>query len=99
LTGLGHSPTARFYAISGLDEARAYLAHPILGPRLAGCVDLLLGHENRSARAIFGSPDDMKLRSSLTLFAEAGGGARFAQALDRFFEGEPDRRTLELLGR
>ena len=99
LAGLGSSPTARFYAISGLDETRAYLAHPILGPRLAASVDLLLDHHDRSAHDIFGSPDDMKLRSSLTLFAEAGGGARFTGALDRFFDGMPDRRTLELLGR
>src|SRR5688572_10513048 len=67
--GLGSSPTARAFAIKSVDEARAYLAHPVLGPRLVSCAEAALGVEGRSASQIFGSPDDMKLRSSATLFA------------------------------
>jgi len=98
IAGLGSSPMALRYAIGSLDEARAYLAHPLLGPRLKACVDILLGLEGRSAHAIFGSPDDMKLRSCLTLFAAAAPDeALFRKALDRFFDGHPDRATLERL--
>src|SRR5690606_32469359 len=69
IAGLGMSPTSRHYAIKSLDEAKAYLAHPVLGPRLAECAEALMAVENRSAHQIFGSPDDMKLQSCATLFA------------------------------
>ena len=98
LEGLGRSGTARFYAISGLEEARAYLAHPILGQRLIHCVGLVNAVEGRSAHEIFGSPDDLKFRSSVTLFREAvPENALFQAALDKYFGGEPDPATLALL--
>jgi uncharacterized protein (DUF1810 family) len=99
LRGLGHSPMAQRYGIASLDEARAYLAHPVLGERLRECTRLVLGVDGRNARAIFGSPDDFKFRSCMTLFGFAAPDEDvFAQALDRHFGGEPDPRTLELLG-
>jgi uncharacterized protein (DUF1810 family) len=94
LRGLGHSPTARYYGIASAAEARAYLAHPVLGPRLRECIERLLALEGRSAHAIFGSPDDLKLRSSLTLFGAVSGDPLFGRALDRFFDGRPDPLTL-----
>ena len=97
LAGLGSSPAARRYAIAGLAEARHYLAHPVLGPRLAEAARALLGVEGRSAGQILGHPDDLKLRSSMTLFAEAADDpAVFRAVLDKFYDG-PDPRTLELL--
>ncbi|KHK89979.1 DUF1810 domain-containing protein [Novosphingobium malaysiense] len=103
LAGLGHSPTAQFYAISGLDEARAYLEHPLLGARLAQCTEAMLGWTGkRSAVAILGQVDAQKFRSSMTLFEVAAGdrpGARtFADALKAFCDGQRDERTLHLLG-
>lgn len=98
LAGLGRSSTARQYAIASLDEARAFLAHPVLGERLRQCVDILLQLGDLSAQRIFGSPDDMKLHSSLTLFAQAAPAeARFQQCLDKYFGGAPDGATLDLL--
>ena len=97
IAGLGQSPTARFYAIRLLDEARAYLAHPVLAERLRACVAALEDVSVADARAVFGSVDAVKLRSSLTLFEAAGGGAAFAAALERWFAGERDPATLELL--
>jgi uncharacterized protein (DUF1810 family) len=98
IEGLGRSSTAQRYAISGLDEARAYLAHPVLGPRLVECADVVAARTGRTAREIFGSPDDLKLRSSMTLFGRADPDtAAFQQVLDRYFDGEPDERTLERL--
>lgn len=98
VAGLGSSATARTYAIASLDEARAYLAHPILGPRLRTCVDALLRHEIITAHEIFGSPDDLKLRSSLTLFAAAAPDEPiFQRALAKYFGGEPDPLTLRRL--
>jgi uncharacterized protein (DUF1810 family) len=95
IAGLGFSAMSQRYAIASLDEARAYLAHPTLGPRLRRCVEILLGLEGRSAREIFGSPDDMKLHSSLTLFATAAPDEPlFAQAIERYFEGKADQATL-----
>lgn len=100
LAGLGLSPTSKKYAIKSLDEARAYLAHPILGPRLAECTSAALAVENRTAREIFGAPDDMKLRSCATLFAQvAGDDSVFKRLLDKYFDGAPDAATLRLLGR
>jgi uncharacterized protein (DUF1810 family) len=96
--GLGTSSTAQFYAISGLDETRAYLNHPALGPRLIAAAEALLALKSGSAIDVLGSPDDMKLRSSATLFAEASTPASvFHRLLDRFFGGAPDPKTLELL--
>jgi len=97
IAGLGRSDTARYYAIRSLDEARAFLAHPVLGERLCTCVAALEVLPNPDAEAVFGAVDAVKLRSSLTLFAEAGGGASFTAALDRWFGGRPDPATLELL--
>ena len=100
LRSLGRSPTAKFYGIGSFAEARAYLAHPVLGPRLTLCVEALLATEGRSLHAILGSPDDLKFRSSTTLFSRADGGndSVFRRALDRFCEGQADERTLALLG-
>ncbi|MBI3791788.1 MAG: DUF1810 domain-containing protein [Gemmatimonadetes bacterium] len=96
--GLGTSAMARRYAITSLDEARAYLAHPVLGPRLVACAEAVLAHPERSARAIMGEPDDLKLRSSATLFALVSPpGSVFERVLAQFFEGEPDQATLRLL--
>jgi len=98
IRGLGRSPTAIEYATSGLDEARAYLQHPILGPRLRQCTQLVLDAEGRSAEEIFGPPDDLKFRSCMTLFAEAAPDDDiFTQALAKYFDGSPDRLTLDRL--
>jgi uncharacterized protein (DUF1810 family) len=96
--GLGSSPTSRNYAIKSREEAEAYLAHPILGPRLIECAEAALQIEGRSALQIFGSPDDMKLRSSATLFAAvSSGGSVFHRLIDKYFDGKQDVRTLELI--
>ena len=98
IAGLGRSPTAIEYAISGVDEARAFLAHPILGPRLKECTQLVLLVENRIAAQIFGSPDDMKFRSCMTLFAQASPEDDiFSSALQKYFRGIPDQMTLDRL--
>lgn len=98
LRGLGHSAMATRYGIASLDEARAYLRHPVLGPRLRECTRLLLRVEGRSIPQILGSPDDLKFRSCMTLFQRAEPGeALFADALRKYFDGAPDARTLELL--
>lgn len=100
LASLGRSERARFYGIPDLDEARVYLDDPLLGPRLRECVELVLNHTGKSAHDILGSPDDIKLRSCLTLFREAAASeddrALFNEALDAFYDG-PDPLTLELL--
>ena len=99
IAGLGHSAMARFYALETLDEARAYLAHPVLGPRLIACVEAVNALQGRTAHAIFGAPDDVKFRSSLTLFAQAAPEQpAFSQALDKYFGGRLDEMTLERLG-
>ena len=98
LRGLGHSPTAIRFGIASLDEARAYLAHPLLGPRLKECTQLALRIDGRSISEILGSPDDMKFRSCMTLFDRAAPDETlFAKALHKYFGGAPDTRTLELL--
>ncbi|MCA0899890.1 MULTISPECIES: DUF1810 domain-containing protein [Microbulbifer] len=98
IDGLGRSSTARHYAIKSRDEAEAYLAHPILGTRLRECCAALLAVKGRSAHQIFGSPDDMKLKSSMTLFTVvAGQRSEFMQVLQRYYCGELDTVTLELL--
>lgn len=98
IAGLGISPTAQHYAIRSLAEAKAYLAHPVLGSRLRDCVAALQDLTGRSPEIVFGDVDAMKLRSSLTLFIEAGGGQLFESALQRWFGGEKDQMTLRLLG-
>ncbi|GLO47224.1 DUF1810 domain-containing protein [Pseudomonas putida] len=98
LDGLGHSAMAERYALAGIDEARAYLDHPLLGPRLEACVTALLQHGDKSAREILGSPDHLKLRSCLTLFARAApDNPLFQFALVQFYDGEPDALTLAML--
>lgn len=98
LRGLGHSDMARHYGITSLDEARAYLAHPVLGPRLRECSRLALAIEGSTAEEIFGYPDNMKLRSSMTLFARAAPDEPvFDACLRRHFGGQPDQATLDLL--
>jgi uncharacterized protein (DUF1810 family) len=96
--GLGFSAMAQHYAINSLDEARAYLAHAVLGPRLRACAQAVVDVEGRSAIAIFGSPDDLKLCSSATLFAAiAPPGSVFHRLLDKYFQGKPDDKTLRLI--
>jgi uncharacterized protein (DUF1810 family) len=99
LRGLGRSSTASFYGIASEAEASAYWRHPLLGKRLADCCSAILRIERKTALEVFGSPDDMKLRSSMTLFERAVPGEPvFAQVLKRYFNGHRDARTLELLG-
>jgi len=98
IAGLGRSATSVRFAISSLPEAAAYLAHPLLGPRLRECSSLVLGIDGRSIEEIFGHPDDAKLRSSMTLFARAGpADTVFGACLDKYFAGEPDPETLARL--
>jgi uncharacterized protein (DUF1810 family) len=97
LAGLGHSAMAQHYGIEGIEEARAYLAHPVLGARLGECVELVMRHGDRTAHAIFGSPDDLKFRSSLTLFDRAADDGPFSSALEMFFDGSGDPRTGAML--
>ncbi len=98
IEGLGGSAMSVRYAISSADEAVAYWGHEVLGPRLKACLEALLVHRDLSARQIMGSPDDLKLRSSLTLFAHAiPDEPLFAEALRRFFDGRPDPETLARL--
>lgn len=99
LDGLGFSSMAKRYAIRSLDEARAFLAHPLLGPRLLECAEAVLAVEGRTAHDIFGSPDDLKLRSCATLFAcVSPPGSAFDLLLQKYYAGERDGKTLQLLG-
>jgi uncharacterized protein (DUF1810 family) len=96
--GLGFSAMAMRYAIGSLTEAKAYLRHPIMGPRLHECTRLVMAFDGRSIRDILGSPDDMKFRSCMTLFAQATDDkGLFSAALTKYFGGAPDQRTLEIL--
>jgi uncharacterized protein (DUF1810 family) len=98
--GLGSSPTSEHYAIGSIADAEAYLRHPVLGPRLVECAEAMLAIEGRSARDILGSPDDLKLKSSATLFALVSpAGSLFERLLDKYFAGARDDRTFRLLGR
>jgi len=100
LAGLAFSRTSLHYAIRNAGEAQAYLDHPVLGPRLLECVELLLRLEGRSATEIFGAPDDLKLRSCATLFASVSRpGSPFERVLDKYYRGVPDATTLQLLGK
>lgn len=98
LVGLGHSAMARHYAIADLDEARRYLAHPVLGPRLFQCTRIVDATQGKTAHDIFGSPDDLKLHSCMTLFAAAASDpAPFEALLAKYFDAAPDPKTLDLL--
>jgi uncharacterized protein (DUF1810 family) len=99
MRGLGSSPMALRFAISGIDEARAYLLHPVLGERLRGCTALVNAVESRSIGEIFGYPDDLKFHSSVTLFAKASDEEVFTASLRKYFNGAPDQATLNLLER
>lgn len=101
VVGLGASPMSREYGVRGLEEARAYLAHPVLGPRLVECCEALLALPGSDPVAVLGDVDAMKLRSSMTLFARAadeGDGSPFRAVLERFFDGVEDPRTVSVLG-
>ncbi len=99
IDGLAFSSTSKHYAIKSLDEARAYLRHSVLGPRLRECADATFGVEDRSATEIFGSPDDLKLKSSATLFALVEpAGSVFERLLEKYYEGGRDEKTLRVLG-
>lgn len=95
--GLGHSPLAQRYAIRSHGEASAYLAHPLLTARLLECTELVLSNTGKTAHEIFGSPDDLKFRSSMTLFGAISARSIFRTALDCFYEGNPDEATLAIL--
>jgi uncharacterized protein (DUF1810 family) len=98
IDGLGYSPTAKRYSIKSLEEARQYLDHPVLGKRLLKCTEAVLALKGGSVSEIFGYPDDMKFKSSMTLFEKiAGSGSAFSSALDRYCHGERDAATLRLL--
>ncbi len=98
LRELGRSPTALKYGLGDLEDARAYLEYPILGPRLIECTEVLLTVKDRTLEQIFGSPDNLKFRSSMTLFSRVPGAPRvFKQALDKYCNGEQDPMTLEIL--
>ncbi len=99
LAGLGRSETAQFYAIKNLPEAQAYLAHAILGTRLRECAQAMLAHGDRSAHDILGSPDDLKLKSSMTLFEQAAPdeASNFTEVLERFYQGDRCALTLHQL--
>jgi uncharacterized protein (DUF1810 family) len=99
IDGLAHSATAKHYAIVDLDEARAYLADDVLGPRLRECTQILADLQAGSIEQILGFPDNLKLRSSMTLFTQATDNSDvFEAVLNKYFDGEPDQRTLDLLG-
>jgi len=100
IQGLGYSSTSQFYALKDLLEAEAYLEHPLLGSRLVGICQELLKLESEDARAIFGSPDDLKLKSSMTLFsALPNTNAIFQSVLDKFYEGNKDHKTLQIISK
>ena len=98
IEGLGHSPTARRYAIKSIEEARQFLNHSVLGKRLMECTEALVALKGRSVSEVFGYPDDLKFKSSMTLFEKAAGsGSVFSLALDKYCHGERDAATLKLL--
>jgi uncharacterized protein (DUF1810 family) len=100
LAGLGSSPMSQRFGLKSLSEARAYMAEPVLGARLRECTRLMLAVPGQDIHAVLDYPDDLKFRSSMTLFAEAAGGEpMFAEALQKFFDGNRDPLTMELLGR
>ncbi len=98
IAGLGFSSTAQYYAISSMQEAKDYYAHPVLGKRFVEISEALLALDTSDAGAVMGYPDDLKLRSSMTLFLAASGDAVFQMVLDKFYSGKPDSKTLSILG-
>jgi uncharacterized protein (DUF1810 family) len=99
IDGLGYSPTTRHYSIKSLEEARQYLAHPVLGARLVECAEAVMAVQGRSASDIFGHPDDWKLQSSMTLFELVSGPRSvFERVLDKYYQGKRDGRTLQIAG-
>jgi len=99
IDGLGFSSTTKYYAIKSLEEARQYLNHPVLGVRLLQCAGLVLAVEGKSANEIFSSPDDLKLKSSMTLFASVtGADPVFVRVLEKYFHGKQDERTIAFIG-
>lgn len=99
IQGLGYSPTAQYYAISGLDEAKEYINHPVLGEHLREISSALLELESSDAEEVMGWPDNLKLRSSMTLFSIADPGCDvFQKVLDKYFDGEKDSKTIAVLG-
>lgn len=99
IAGLGFSAMSQRYAISSRDEAKAYLAHPVLGPRLIECTRLVLAVDGRTINAILGAPDDAKFRSSMTLFGAVSDEPVFDEAITRYFAGDPDSATLQILSK
>jgi uncharacterized protein (DUF1810 family) len=100
IEGLGHSSTTRHYSIKSLEEARQYLAHPVLGARLKECAGAVLAVQGRTAADIFGHPDDWKLQSSMMLFELVSDtGSVFGQVLDKYYQGKRDPRTLQIVGK
>ena len=98
MASLGHSAMSERYSISCINEARAYIGHPILGPRLVECTELILAVEGKTAEQIFGSLDAMKFRSSMTLFSHVGeADSVYQRALSKYFDGEPDPKTLKAM--
>lgn len=98
IAGLGMSSTAQYYSIADIDEAREYITHPVLGARLLEISRALLALDGSDATAVMGYPDDLKLRSSLTLFAQVSEDPVFNAVIDKFYGGRPDTRTLHILG-
>ena len=96
LDGLGRSTTARRYAIKSIEEAQEYLNHPVLGSRLLKCADTVYEIEGKTASEIFGYPDDLKLKSSMTLFSQVADNSVFVRVLDKYFQSERDTKTLQL---
>jgi uncharacterized protein (DUF1810 family) len=100
IEGLGHSPTTRLYSIKSLEEARQYLAHPVLGARLMECAEAVLAVQGLSASDIFGHPDDWKLQSSMTLFEMVSGPhSIFERVLDKYYQNKRDEKTLQIVGK
>ncbi len=100
IEGLGSSPTTRLFSLKGLDEARQYLGHPVLGRRLIECAEAVLAVSGQSAADIFGYPDAWKLQSCMTLFELAAGpGSVFGRVLDKYYEGKRDAKTLQIIGK
>ncbi len=99
LDGLAHSTTSKYYAIKSREEAIAYLNHPVLGARLRECAEAVLAVEGKTVSEIFGYPDDLKLKSSMTLFSNVTTDPIFAHILNKYFQGEQDHKTLQLLNK
>lgn len=99
LDGLAHSTTSKYYAIESREEAIAYLNHPVLGARLRECAEAVLAVEGKTVSEIFGYPDELKLKSSMTLFSEITPDSIFIRVLNKYFQGERDNRTLQLLNK